>query len=118
MYYKRNESYRFVFNQPVEGKLTKREDNNTVTTDVRILDASNEGAKIYCKSAIEFKKNTEIQLSFKLNSTSFHTSGIVKWTKKFQNTLELGLHLNTDDEYKSNIIMELKEIAKQKDGTN
>ncbi len=118
MYYKRNESYRFVFNQPIEGKMTKREENSTVTTNVQILDVSNEGAKINCKNVIDLKKDTKINLSFSLKSHSFHASGRIIWIKNFHHSSEVGLHLNTDDEYKKNMIKELKEIAKQKKKNN
>lgn len=114
MYYKRNESYRFVFNQPVEGKLTKREENDTVNAAIEIVDVSNEGAKIRCHHLISFDKNTKIHLSFNLNSSSFHATGIVIWSKKYHNSIEMGLHLQTDDEYRNNMVRELKEIAKQK----
>ncbi|WP_164669209.1 PilZ domain-containing protein [Virgibacillus doumboii] len=113
MYFKRNESYRFVFNEPVKGKLTKKENNNTVTTEVQLMDVSNQGAKIICRTPVNLKKDTDITLSFNLNSSSFHATGNIKWIKNFQNTSEMGLHLNTDDEYRNMMIMELKDIAKQ-----
>ncbi|MFB4169511.1 PilZ domain-containing protein [Virgibacillus sp. JSM 102003] len=113
MYYKRNEAYRFVFNQPIEGKMTKREENSTVTANVHILDVSNEGAKINCKNVIDLKRDTKINLSFILESHTFHASGKIIWTKNFHHSSEVGLHLNTDNEYKDNMIKELKKIAKQ-----
>ncbi|MFC4556930.1 PilZ domain-containing protein [Virgibacillus kekensis] len=118
MYYKRNESYRFVFNQPVTGKLTKREESNTVNAVVEVLDVSNEGAKVRCNHDINFARNQKVYLSFSLNSSAFHAPGTVIWSKRFHSSTEMGLHLQTDNEYRNNMIKELKEIAKQKKKSN
>ncbi|WP_176446815.1 PilZ domain-containing protein [Lentibacillus sp. CBA3610] len=113
MYYKRNESYRFVFNQPVAGKLTKREPNRKITADVHVLDVSRQGAKLYCQNTVDLKKNTNISLSFRLNMTSFDATGNIVWIKKYPQTSELGVHLHTDDTYRETMTKELKKIARQ-----
>lgn len=113
MYFKRNESFRFVFNRPIEGELTRNEKNNTVTTHVQLMNVSNRGAKIICPTTVNLKRDSKISLSFSLNSSSFHASGNIKWIKNFYNSSEIGLHLNADDDYMNRIIMELKDIAKQ-----
>ncbi|TFJ94485.1 PilZ domain-containing protein [Lentibacillus salicampi] len=113
MYFKRNESYRFAFGRDVAGRLTKIEKNDKVTTDVQVLDVSNKGAKLYCQNPLSLTKDTKISLAFHLNATPFQAMGAIVWIKKFPRSTELGVHLNTDDEYKESMIRELKQIAKQ-----
>ncbi|HLR80162.1 MAG TPA: PilZ domain-containing protein [Bacillota bacterium] len=113
MYFKRNESYRFVFNQAVAGKLTKLDLNNRVTTHVEILDVSSQGAKLSCPNTIDLTKGTKISLAFLLNATPFQATGVIVWVKKFTGSFELGVHLNTDNEYKESMTRELKLIAKE-----
>ncbi|SFB35307.1 PilZ domain-containing protein [Lentibacillus halodurans] len=113
MYYKRNESYRFVFHQPVAGKLTRSETYSKVTTDVEVLDVSNQGAKLFCPNTVNLKKHTNIFLSFRLNTALFQAAGVIVWIKKYPRSCELGVHLNTDEEYKESMTRELKQIAKK-----
>ncbi|WP_185959709.1 PilZ domain-containing protein [Lentibacillus cibarius] len=114
MYFKRNEPYRYTFSKPVDGRLTKTETDDTVTTNVQILDVSNHGAKIYCPSVVNLQEHAKISLTFELNSTFFQSPGTIVWLKQFRQSLELGLHLDTDDEYKEKILAELKQMAKNK----
>ncbi|RYG74007.1 PilZ domain-containing protein [Lentibacillus lipolyticus] len=113
MYFKRNESYRFVFSEPINGKLTKTELGNTVTVNVQVLDVSNHGAKIYCPDSVSLQEHGKIALAFHLNTSYFHSSGTIVWVKKFRQSFEAGLHLHTSDEYREKMTSELKRIAKQ-----
>ncbi|MFD1361521.1 PilZ domain-containing protein [Lentibacillus salinarum] len=114
MYFKRNESYRYTFAQPVAGKLTKKDTSHKVTTDVHIRDVSLQGAKLYCQNTIELRKNTAISLSFQLNNMPFQAAGNIVWIKTYPRWSELGVYLDTDDEYREMLTWELKQIAKQK----
>ncbi len=82
MYFKRNESYRFVFRQPIDGKLSKTEIGNTVTANVQIHDVSSYGAKVSCPDAMSLQEHTRISLLFHLNSSYFHSPGTIAWVKK------------------------------------
>lgn len=114
MYYKRNESFRFTFNEPVAGKLTKHEGNDMTTIDVDLLDVSTQGAKLKCSNTIELNKNTPIFLVFQLNTVSFQAAGNVVWIKKYPQSFEFGVHLDTDDMFQQSITNQLKQIARQR----
>lgn len=114
MFFKRNEAFRFVFDQPQQGTLKKLQQTNSVTVNIHLLDISNYGAKITMSNRIDLQTDQQIYLSFMLNSTKFQAHGKVSWTRILGNSIQAGLHLNTDELYRENLIIVLKKIAKDK----
>ncbi|MFD1039032.1 PilZ domain-containing protein [Virgibacillus byunsanensis] len=112
MYFKRNEPYRYAFDNPINGTLSRIEKNEKVTANVLLLDVSNEGAKVSSTNDIQWNKSSKINLVFTLNDTSFHALGEISWIKSYHKSTEMGLHLNTDESYQKNMISVLKDIAK------
>ncbi|MFZ3579669.1 PilZ domain-containing protein [Virgibacillus sp. DJP39] len=110
MYFKRNEPFRFTFGQPLDGKLYDATNNTEVK--VSILDVSRNGAKVYCEDDIQLKSDTKVRLTYKIDDTSFDAFGAVTWTKPSKTSYEMGLHLNTDDDYHTTMIQSLKKLKR------
>lgn len=112
IYFKRNEPFRFTFEQPIPGKLYDTNDDDLSPINVSVLDVSNFGAKVYCEDKIRLERDTQVKLSFKINDVSFDAIGSITWTKPAKTSYEIGLHLDTDETYHHTIIESLKKLRR------
>ncbi|WP_404452429.1 PilZ domain-containing protein [Virgibacillus necropolis] len=112
MFFKRNEPFRFTFDQPITGKLYDTTNDGHLAINVSILDVSKNGAKVYCKDNIQLKSGKQIKLSYSIDDTSFDAIGTITWTKPSKTSYEMGIHLNTDDAYHSTMIQSLKKLKR------
>lgn len=114
VYFKRNEPFRFIFAQPISGKLYDINAIDSKPLHVSILDVSKNGAKVYCNDKHRLKSGNDVRLSFIIDDTTFDAFGIVSWTKHSKTSYEMGLKLNTDDSYHSAMLQSLKKLKRLK----
>ncbi|MDL4842168.1 PilZ domain-containing protein [Aquibacillus rhizosphaerae] len=108
MYYKRNEAFRYVFNQPFPAKVKSL--SNEPSHDVFIHDISLNGVKM--ESHTEFQKEKALYLEFTLLDQDIIKTGVIMWKKSFGKRFQYGLKLDVDQSYHEQIIHLLKQLVK------
>lgn len=111
MYYKRDEAFRYTFGTPLPGTAELEETTNH-SIDTKILDISLHGMKISFDEEIDLKQENTIYIQFQLSEQNFHTKGKIIWNKNHLNSIECGVILDNDDEWKRELTNALKLYAK------
>ncbi|KGR77260.1 PilZ domain-containing protein [Ureibacillus manganicus] len=114
MQFKRNESFRYSFGQPVPAlfkivSINGRE-VNSASGKAEIVDISPEGIRMTSELNIpDIKlKQPILSITFNINDKPFQLNGLIMWKKERKNSAEYGIKLLIDDSMKSNIVGELK----------
>lgn len=88
MQFKRKESFRFVFNDPIDASFTIKqkeveEDQEPSKFPCQILDISPKGIKMYLEGEIKerVQNNTFLEVEFILDVTNIKAIGQVMWVK-------------------------------------
>ena len=119
MNFKRKESFRFVFNEPIEATYEVYINGNRVNSETypaKILDISPRGLKLFCgKEMEEFLRNDALQLAihFVLDVTPIQTLGDIVWNKSLGKGVQCGVVLTTEEEIDKLIISEMKQRRKK-----
>lgn len=115
MFYKRHESFRFVFDPPLEVSFhTKAEDS--LVSDMhgymegQIIDISPHGMKMHCDVKLKhhLPNSTKIDIRFVIDTHTIEAHGEIKWSKVFGNLYELGVLFKDGQALETMIISELK----------
>ncbi|OLO39199.1 hypothetical protein BTR23_09090 [Alkalihalophilus pseudofirmus] len=111
--YKRNEPFRFNFDQPMYCCFFIKSDRSHMFDGV-ILDLSPNGLKI--RTPIDLLIDTKIEIAFHLNNTLFDVKGLVRWKKTGSDQIA-GIQLENDEFTQQRIIEELKFFVKREQKT-
>lgn len=116
MIYKREESFRFQFQEPIEAVfvLTKEGIKSSKKGKALILDISPNGIKF--SSTLDLPANDRdllLTLEFKLNDKDISFPGHLIWKKKTHTDLFYGFQGILDKEIESYIVDALKQYVKQ-----
>ncbi|KGR80606.1 PilZ domain-containing protein [Ureibacillus manganicus] len=122
MQFKRQEGFRFVFNEPIEASfvfIDKDEQANdkiiNISHPCKILDLSPRGIKIYTNVEIGESKSKPLQLEvqFVLDVTNIRVIGEVVWSKRFGQGKQLGVQIVDQPDIVDLIINEMKQRRKK-----
>ena len=118
MQFKRHESFRYTFGQPIPAlfkiiSINGRE-VNSAPGKAAIVDISPEGIRMTSELNIpDIKSNHPIlSISFSINEQSFNLNGSIMWEKEWKNTTEYGINLLVEESVKNDIVGELKIYSK------
>nr|WP_106783758.1 PilZ domain-containing protein [Lysinibacillus timonensis] len=122
MKFKRQEGFRFVFNEPIEAKFVllskdarvdseSLDDMDKVAYPCKILDLSPQGIKIYSDAKIgEYVLQPfQLEIHFVLDVTDIKAIGEIVWSKPFGQGKQYGVHIIDQPEIVDLIIREMKE---------
>ncbi|HZG70722.1 MAG TPA: PilZ domain-containing protein [Chondromyces sp.] len=118
MYYKRQEAFRYSFDNPIycTGQTFLSNGDHLMINDIfegSIQNLSPNGLKFTTDANIDPVKVIQIRLIFILNQTEINIDGKIVWKKVFGSKFEYGFNGNGDDDTKKRIIEELKKYSKQ-----
>ena len=115
MYFKRGESFRFDFKQPlkatlgllIEGKLV---DVEKTQYECEIIDISPNGVKVFTKADFGEHNNKQLQfdLHFKLDEAQIHAVGDIIWQRPYIGGKQYGLTFHQQPKLETLIVTELK----------
>ncbi|MGM8365854.1 PilZ domain-containing protein [Virgibacillus sp. W0181] len=121
MRYKRNELFRYTFEEPISARFQIGEIDGRKTTtsegEATIINISQEGLKLNTKLNIPETERRAILLliSFKLNEEEFHVQGRIVWKKEHYDKVDYvdyGIDLIMDDDKKEKLVKQLKLYVK------
>lgn len=119
MQFKRNESFRYTFGQPLPAlfsiiRFNGREINSS-PGEAEIIDISPEGIRLSSELSIPDISSNEVVLSieFILNENEFIVDGKIVWQKKWNTSTIYGINLIVEEPQKNEIIEQLKIFSKQ-----
>ncbi|MEC1178863.1 PilZ domain-containing protein [Metasolibacillus meyeri] len=127
MFFKRQEGFRFAFDEPIQAKVKKLINNQSgVKNDgeifeASILDISPHGIKMFAEA--NFNENVSqaplVEVQFVLDSSEIVGVGEIVWTKEFGQGKQYGIIFHDQSSLEDLIISELKvrrkkEIAQAK----
>ncbi|UFU00861.1 PilZ domain-containing protein [Radiobacillus kanasensis] len=114
MYYKRNEPYRFSFEQPIPAniKTLTAEDTPSSTYQVLLLDVSLSGVRMECSTDIPIEQNKQYIIEFTLLDQHCVTTGEIVWMKDLSNKYHCGVQLDTDEQTQDQITSQLKQFVR------
>ncbi|NMH68874.1 PilZ domain-containing protein [Bacillus sp. RO3] len=120
MIYRRDESYRFAFSQPIPCSYTIVGIGGTAiqsnTANGEIMDLSPQGCRLQSLLNIHLEKEVTLKVEFKLDEgfAQIITTGTVKWQKrKGLSHYQYGIEFVKDDRLKHTITEELKKYVKR-----
>ena len=118
MNFKRQEGFRFVFNETIDAKFRLKVDGtfNSETYDCEILDVSPRGIKMFSEAKIgEYLDNTtlQIEVQFVLDVTMICATGEIVWDKPYANGSQLGVQFYPREDIDELIISEMKRRRKK-----
>ncbi|MGM0523401.1 MAG: PilZ domain-containing protein [Bacillota bacterium] len=121
MRYKRKEPFRYLFNEPMDGKfviILNHEDEDKVTrTDpgmLKIIDLSPRGMQFRTKLDIPTsKKEFYIEVTFELDGEMIEMLGKVAWKKNQPDCVHYGLEGIEDPKREQQIIEGVKSLSKK-----
>lgn len=118
MIFKRQEGFRFVFNEPIDAKfrLIINGTLNNEQYDCKILDISPKGIKMFSDAKIgEYLNNTtlQIEIQFVLDVTMIQATGEIVWSKTYANGSQLGVLFHSREDIDELIISEMKRRRKK-----
>lgn len=114
MFFKRNEPFRFAFQQPIKGTIeTFKKEQNTLlhsqSAEAFIMNISPNGMKIVTNIKIDPLEIAHVRISFPLNVSYFEMEGTISWMKgPYGQGYEYGIYVNNSDEVRSLLISQLK----------
>ncbi|RHW39920.1 PilZ domain-containing protein [Lysinibacillus yapensis] len=115
MQFKRNEGFRFVFNEPIDSSFKIIIDGNYVKPEIRhagkILDISPHGVKLFSEAQIgEYLNKTTLrmELQFVLDVTMIEAVGEIMWTKPYMSGRQYGILFQSEEKIDELIIREMK----------
>ena len=115
MQFKRQEGFRFVFNEPLEASFKLIEDGQIVNADTnfssKILDISPRGVKMFADANVgEYinKANLQVLLQFVLDVTTIQAIGEIVWRKPFGRGAQYGILFQAQENIDELIITEMK----------
>ncbi|RKJ29777.1 PilZ domain-containing protein [Butyricicoccus sp. 1XD8-22] len=116
MIFKRQEGFRFVFNEPIEASFVvistgEKSDAQKIKHSCKILDLSARGLKIYTEAEIGEYKNKpfSLEIHFVLDVTQIHAVGEIIWSRPFGQGRQYGIQLPDQPDIVDLIISEMKE---------
>ncbi|RCW71847.1 PilZ domain-containing protein [Saliterribacillus persicus] len=107
MYYKRNEPFRFVFNQPLSGELIFQNEKKQIS----IHDISLNGMKIEMTEKVN--RFASVTLSYSILNNSFSREGKIVWMNDYGSYVQCGVQFEEDGDYQQQLVDTLKEMAKK-----
>lgn len=115
MNFKRQEGFRFVFNEPIEASFKLMVNGNYVdggnSFPCQLLDISPRGAKMFSEGNLgEYfnKTNLQVELQFVLDVTTIRAVGEIVWRKPFGRRNQYGLLFQAQEDIDELIISEMK----------
>ena len=114
MHFKRQEGFRFVFNEPIEASFKILIDGQAVDAAENpgeILDISPRGIKMFSEVDLgEYinKANLQIEVQFILNVTTIQAIGEIVWSKVFGRGHQYGIQFQAQENIDELIISEMK----------
>ncbi|MBY0121777.1 PilZ domain-containing protein [Bacillus sp. S/N-304-OC-R1] len=113
MRYRRQESFRYQFEEPVACtfRILKVESKERLsnTGNAYVYDISEGGVKLTTPLNLSIdNKKIEIEISFRLNEAELLLTGILVWKKNHINDYSYGVHFTIDEKLKRKLIEELK----------
>ncbi|WP_106496113.1 PilZ domain-containing protein [Lentibacillus sp. Marseille-P4043] len=118
MRYKREEPFRYTFDEPISALFQIKEiDGHSVETsegEAKIIDISPEGVKLNSELNLPdtIDKSIHLSISFALNGNPFDFIGIIVWKKKVGTATNYGIDFLTDDSAKQALVEQIKLYAK------
>ncbi|MFJ8234641.1 PilZ domain-containing protein [Ureibacillus sp. NPDC094379] len=116
MQFKRKESFRFVFNDPIDASFTiiqkeANENQEPLKLSCQILDISPKGIKMYLDGEIKerVQNNTLLEVEFVLDVTNIKAIGQVMWVKPLGRGKQYGVSLPDQPDIEELIIFEMKQ---------
>jgi hypothetical protein len=120
MKYKRDESYRFTFSEPISCSFTiVGVGEQTIQSKVakgEIMDLSPQGCKLQSLLDIHLEKEVRLQVEFKLDEefAGILAVGVIQWKKrKGISHYQYGIRFVKDDVLKNKITDDLKKYVKK-----
>ena len=115
MQFKRQEGFRFVFNEPIQASFKLMEDGEVIEPNrifpCKILDISPRGVKMFVdKLNGEYinKANLQVQLQFVLDVTTIQAIGDIVWRKPLGQGAQYGILFHAQENIDELIISEMK----------
>lgn len=113
MSFRRKESFRFVFNEPIEASFTVYVNGkrlNSSSYPCKILDISPRGMKVYTDVEFEadLRQHVQFEIQFILNVANIQAIGDVIWSKYYSNGKQFGLFFRDQSDIDELIINEMK----------
>ncbi|SOC34980.1 PilZ domain-containing protein [Ureibacillus acetophenoni] len=118
MKFKRQEGFRFVFNEPIKANFVivnkdgqVDQINHKNSHPCEILDQSPRGIKIYSNVEIgeDEVQPVQLEIEFVLDVTTIRALGEVVWTKPFGQGKQYGIHIIDQPDIVDLIINEMKQ---------
>lgn len=119
MNFKRQEGFRFVFNEAIDAKFKLRlngRDINFEPYECKIIDISPRGIKMFSEAKIgEYLNNTtlQIEVQFVLDVSMIRATGEIVWSKPYANGSQFGVLFHEDENIDELIISEMKQRRKK-----
>ena len=122
MQFKRQEGFRFVFNEPIDASFVfidkdeqANEEISKISHPCKILDLSPRGIKIYTNVEIGESKSKPLllEVQFVLDVTNIRAIGEVVWSKRFGQGKQLGIQIVDQPDIVDLIINEMKQRRKK-----
>lgn len=114
MGFRRKESFRFVFNEPLEASFIAYIDGKKINENgypCEIFDISPRGMKLYTDLDIEAnlrQHHIQFEVQFVLNVMNIQAIGDVIWSKHYANGKQYGLFFKEQSDIDDLIISEMK----------
>ena len=120
MRYRREEPFRFVFDEQIPARFSIIEANgravDTQEGAAKIVDLSLSGLKIESKLSIPLSSDNRVKISirFKLNGFEYKLNGEIVWKKSYLHEFHYGIKLFSDENVQNELIKQLKNLSKLK----
>ena len=113
MHYKRDEAFRFLFEEPVAAEFSIYLKNSdlpgTGTGDSKLLDISPGGTRM--RASFDIPVNREevaLRLRFIVFQTPIETDGVIVWKEATEDAWTYGIDFDEDETVAQNIVTDLK----------
>ena len=120
MLYKRNEYFRYTFDEPCEATFRLIKDASESSPEeiskkgkCTVIDISPHGMKMYSELFISIEKLNHVELQFTLDETLISLIGEFVWSHRKISGYEYGVRFMDDEKGESLIISELKNRRKK-----
>ncbi|GEM01074.1 PilZ domain-containing protein [Halolactibacillus halophilus] len=121
MRYKRKEPFRYLFNEPIDGKfaiiLNHEDKDKVIRTDpgmLKVIDLSPRGMQFKTKLDIPTsKKEFYVEVTFELDGEMIEMLGKVAWKKNERDCVRYGLEGIEDRKREQQIIERVKSLSKK-----